>query len=141
MDPEIKESDLKMNADDLYREEIFTDRRVGAIRQLIPVKRDGSRDEAREVAFVGEAQVFTPAGVLPLSFEIDAATLDEAVERFAAGVREAVNQAVEQAKELRREAASSILVPEMGGGGMGGAGGLGGAGGVGGIPGGKIKLP
>jgi hypothetical protein len=128
MDPEIKESELKMNAGDLYREEIFTDRRVGAIRQLVPVKSDGSPDSTRAIAFVGEAQVYTPMGVLPLSFEIDAATLDEAVSRYPAGVKEAVNQAVEQAKELRREAASSIVVPEMGPGGLGG-------------PGGKIKLP
>ena len=132
MDPDIKESDLKMNAEDLFQEEIFTDRRVGTIRRLTPVKRDGSPDGARQVAFMGEAQLFTPMGVLPISFEIDAATLEEALSRFSAGVKEAVNRAVEEAKEMRREAASSIVVPEMGGAGLGGPGGL---------PGGKIKMP
>jgi hypothetical protein len=47
-------------------------------------------------------------------------------------VQEALNQAIEEAREMRREAQSRIVVPEAGGG-------LGG-GGLGGPGGGRIKL-
>ena len=57
----------------LYREEVVTDRRVGSIRVLTPLRPDGSTDATRPVAYVGEAQLLTPAGVLPLVFEIDVA--------------------------------------------------------------------
>jgi hypothetical protein len=125
-----------MDADDLYREEIFTDRRVGTIRRLTPVTRTGEEDGGRAVAWVGQTQVLTPAGAMPLSFEIAAKTLEEAVAGFPDAARLAVEDTMRQIEELRREAASSIIVPE------GGAGPLGGPGGPGGLPGGgKIQMP
>jgi hypothetical protein len=42
------------------------------------------------VAYVGEAQVLKPGGVLPLAFEIDANSLSEAIQRFVAGAEAAV---------------------------------------------------
>jgi hypothetical protein len=123
-----------MDADALYREEIFTDRRVGTIRRLTPVTRAGEEDGGRAVAWVGQTQVLTPAGAMPLSFEIAARSLEEAVAGFPDAARLAVEDTMRQIEELRREAASSIIVPE------GGAGPLGGAGG--GLPGGgKIQMP
>lgn len=119
-------TDFSMEADDLYREEIFTDRRVGTVRRLTPVTRDGSDDPGREVHYVGQAQLLTPLGALPLTFEIQARNLEEAVAGFGAGAQQAAEQAIEELKELRRESASSILVPE--GGSMGGPGGLPGGG-------------
>jgi hypothetical protein len=125
-----------MDADALYREEIFTDRRVGTIRRLTPVTRTGEEDGSRAVAWVGQTQVLTPAGAMPLSFEIAAKTLEEAVAGFPDAARLAVEDTMRQIEELRREAASSIIVPE------GGAGPLGGPGGPGGLPGGgKIQMP
>lgn len=119
-------NDFSMEADDLYREEIFTDRRVGTVRRLTPVDRDGSDDGARDVLYVGQAQLLTPLGALPLTFEIEAASLEEAVAGFGAGAQLAAEQAIEELKELRRDSASSLIVPE--GGAMGGAGGLPGGG-------------
>ena len=57
-----------MDANEIYREDIFTDRKVGTIRRLTPVTADGSTDAARPVLFVGQAQVMTPMGALPISF-------------------------------------------------------------------------
>ena len=37
----------KMDADDLYREDTYSDRKVGTIRVMTPVKSDGSPDPAR----------------------------------------------------------------------------------------------
>ncbi len=124
--------DVKLDPDSLYREEIFTDRRAGTIRRLTPVTIDGAVDSARPVLFSGQTQLLTPAGVLPLVFEIDAQTLPEALRKFPDGVKVALEQAIDEAREMRREAASRIVVPEVGGGGLGPAPGAGG---------GKIKFP
>ena len=100
----------------LYREDVFTDRRAGSIRRLTPVTVDGSVDPTRPVLFSGQTQLLTPAGVLPLGFEIEAGTLEEALKKFPDGVRVALEQAIDEARELRREAASRIVVPDVGGG-------------------------
>jgi len=100
----------------LYREDVFTDRRAGSIRRLTPVTADGSPDPSRAVLFSGQTQLLTPAGVLPLGFEIEAKTLAEAIGKFPDGVKVALEQAIDEARELRREAASRIVVPEVGSG-------------------------
>jgi hypothetical protein len=129
MAQELGSAELRMDATSLYREETFTDRRIGTVRVLTPVTADGAFDARRQVLYVGEAQLLTPAGVLPLVFEIDAGSLADAVEQFAAGARAAVERTRQEIEELRREAASSIIVPDRLPGGPGGMGGLGGLGG------------
>lgn len=115
-------SDPKMDAAALYREEIFTDRKVGTIRTLVPVKSDGSPDPARTTVYAGETQIMTNAGPLPINFEIDAASLGEAAQKFADAAKEAIERTVRELQELRRQTASSIVVP-------------------GAMPGGKIQIP
>lgn len=109
-------TDATMDASNLYREEVITDQRVGTIRQLIPINSDGSNDSGRVVRYSGQAQIMTGAGPMPLNFDIDAGSLDEAVAKFADAAKVAVEQAVEELKELQREAASSIVMPGAGGG-------------------------
>ncbi|HEX4025942.1 MAG TPA: hypothetical protein VHX52_14765 [Steroidobacteraceae bacterium] len=123
--------DIQLDSAGLYREDIFTDRRAGTIRRLIPVTTDGSTDPARPVLYSGQTQLLTPNGVLPLGFEIEANSLPEAIRNFPAAVKEALEQAIDEAREMRRESASRIVVPDVGG--MGGPAPLGGGGG-------KIKL-
>jgi hypothetical protein len=128
MATEQPSEDLRMDSTDLYREDVVTDRRVGTIRVLAPVKTDGSPDGARSTLYLGEAQMLTPAGVLPLTFPIEARSLADAVEKFGAEAKLAVERAVEELQQLRREAASSIIVPDrmppgaLGGPGLGGPG-------------------
>ena len=131
--PDDGAGDPKMDPKSLCREEIITDRKVGTIRVLTPIKPDGSNDSGREVTYIGEAQLLTSVGTLPINFEIEAKTLDEAVSRFAEVAKGAVERTVKDLQELRRQAASSIVVPQGGMGGLGGPGGLG--------PGGKIQIP
>ncbi len=133
MNPESKSNDAKMDAADLWREDIFTDRKVGTIRRLSPVKPDGSADAARKTVFTGEAQIMTPAGALPLNFEIPAETLEQAVAQYAPAVETAFREAMEELKEMQRRAASSLVIPK------GGAAGLAGLGNPPG--GGKLHLP
>ena len=119
--------DIKLDPAALYLEEIFTDRRVGTIRRLTPVKKDGERDAARAVLYIGETQVLTPAGALPIGFEIGAGSLEEAAEKFGQLAREAIERTVKELQEMRRQAASQIVVPQgplppLTGGGAGGGG-------------------
>ncbi|MGH7123689.1 MAG: hypothetical protein ACREFI_04905 [Stellaceae bacterium] len=100
-----------MNPEDLWLEEIFTDRRVGTIRRMTPVNKEGTRDNARPILYVGETQVLTPAGALPIAFEIQAGSLEDAAEKFAPLAKEAIERTVKELQELRRQAASSIVVP------------------------------
>lgn len=128
---------LGLDAGALYQEETFTDRRVGTIQRLTPVTADGEADPARAVRYVGQTQVMSPAGALPISFELEVTSLSEAVEAFPEAAERAVEETVEELKRLQREAQSSIMVPGQDGG-MGGRGGM--PGGQGGLPGGGLKL-
>lgn len=101
-----------MDSTQVYREETFTDRKVGTIRRLSPVTADGSADAARPVLFVGQAQVMTPMGAVPISFELEALTLDAAIEKFGAAAEQAVQQTMRELQEMRREQASSLVIPE-----------------------------
>jgi hypothetical protein len=105
-----------MDSTQIYREEIFTDRKVGTIRKMTPVTADGGVDTTRPVIFVGQAQVMTPMGAVPISFELDAMTLDVAVEKFGAAAEQAVQQTMRDLQEMRREQASSLVIPDAGGG-------------------------
>lgn len=109
------DADITMDVANLYHEESFTDRRVGSLQRLTPVTASGSRDDSRPVLFVGQTQVLTPAGALPLSFEIDADTLDQAVARFGDHAQQALASTMRRLEEMRREQASSLIVPGGGG--------------------------
>lgn len=127
-----QDSEIKMDSQSLYREETFTDRKMGTVRVMTPVTDDGATDIERPVVYTGQTQIMTPMGTLPIAFEIEANSLSEAVSKFGEGAKQAIEQTMDEIKELRRQAASQIVIPEAGGGG-----GLGG----GGLPGGgKIQL-
>jgi hypothetical protein len=123
-------AELRMDPASLYREETFTDRRLGMIRVLTPVTKDGATDTARKVVFLGEAQLLTQVGALPLTFEIDAGSLGEATERFADAAKVAVERAVKELQEMRREADSPIIIPDRVPPGLGGPGGPRGSGNI-----------
>ncbi len=106
----------KMDAASLYREEIYTDRAAGTLRVLVPVTRDGGPDQTRPTVYVGEAQILTNMGPLPISFEIEATSLGEAVQQYGEASKEGVERAMRELQELRRQASSSILVPGSGAG-------------------------
>jgi hypothetical protein len=121
-----------MDETSLYREEIYTDRKIGTIRALVPVDINGASDAGRPVLYMGEAQIMTQMGPLPVSFEIEAKNLADAVTGYAEAAKEAVERTVRELQEMRRQAASSLVLPGQGGGGFGPSG-LGG--------GGKIQMP
>jgi hypothetical protein len=126
-------SELKIDPENLYREEIYTDLRIATIRRLVPIKADGSPDESRQTLFTGQTNLMSQAGPLPVECPIDAKDLTEATAKFPAAIQKAVEQLMEEAKEIRRREASRIVVPSgIPPGGFSGGGGAGGGGGGGG---------
>jgi len=134
MSDERMQLELKMNEADLYLEEVFTDRRVGTIQRLSPVDKLGKPDASRPVLYIGQTQLMSRMGALPLSFDIQATTLEEALAKFAEAANQALEETMQKVEEMRREQASSLIVPDAGG--FPGGGGLGGAGG-----GGRLRMP
>lgn len=111
----------------LYREETYTDRQVGTLRVLTPVTASGAADPSRRTVYSGEAQLLTNMGPVPIGFDIEAASLAEAVAGYAAAAKEGIERTMRELQEMRRQASSSIVIPQAGGGALGG--------------GGKIQLP
>ncbi|MBS0325131.1 MAG: hypothetical protein JSS46_01135 [Proteobacteria bacterium] len=132
LDPAGRASDAAMDADSLYREEIYTDRRIGTLRVLTPVTAGGAADRSRPTLYQGEAQLMTNVGPLPISFEIEADSLAAAVAGYAEATKAGVERAMHELQEMRRQASSSIVLPPAGAS-LPPVGGLGG--------GGKIQLP
>jgi hypothetical protein len=114
MADETREFEVGMDANELYREDLYTDRKVGTIRVMTPVNTDGSPDPARRVSYLGQAQIMTTAGMLPITFEIEAATLADAVTGFGPAAKVALEETVRELQDLRRQAASQIVIPEPG---------------------------
>lgn len=116
--------EIKIDADHMFREESFSDLKVGSIRRLVPVTADGDDDPARATRYEGSASLMTPAGSLPLSFELKADSLAGAIDQFPDAVNAAAERAIEELKEMQRQQGQQIQVPGQGGyGGEGGGGG------------------
>lgn len=105
---------LKMDRDRLYLEEVITDLAAGTIRRMTPLKADGAPDPSRPTLYLGQAQVLSAMGPVPIQFELDAGSLEEAIEMFGPEAEQAVRRMVDELRELQREQASQIVVPASG---------------------------
>lgn len=107
-----KITNIKMNPDNLYREESFTDLTFATIRRLTPVKIDGSPDNSREPLFTGMTQLMSPNGPIPVQCLIEGAkTLGEAAEKLPDAIEKTVQAMIAEAKEMERNEASKLIVP------------------------------
>jgi hypothetical protein len=102
---------LRIDSHNLYREETLTDLKAGSIRQLIPVTLDGKNDTSRRLIFVGQTQIMTQVGPLPVQARIDARTLREAIEKFHEAIQSAIEALMDEAREAQRQEMSRIVVP------------------------------
>ena len=105
---------LQMERDRLYLEEVITDLAAGTIRRMTPIKADGTPDGSRATLYMGQAQVLSAMGPLPIQFELAAQSLDEAIDLFGPEAEKAVRRMVDELRELQREQASQIVVPASG---------------------------
>lgn len=106
--------DFNLNDKDLYKEESYTDLKVGAIRNLTPVKADGSLDESRDPIFMGQTQLMSPNGPLPVNCMIEAKSLSEAIEKFPESIKQEVENLIAKAQEAKEKESSRIIVPGQG---------------------------
>lgn len=112
---EVKGLDqIQFDAANLYIEETITDLRVGAIRRLTPIDKDGKRDLSRPVLFFAQAQVMSQLGALPVSAAIEAKNLDEAIRNYPKAVQAGVEALMAEAREMQRQEMSRIVVPDAG---------------------------
>ena len=100
-----------MDEKNLYREESFTDIRLGTIKRLTPIKSDGTPDNSRAPIFLGFAQLMSPKGPLPVQNMIPARDLEEAIGKFPEAMNLAVEKLVNAAEKARKDESSRIVVP------------------------------
>ena len=110
-DSEEKGKKAKFNQQNIHQEEVFSDLTVGSISRLSPVKQNGEPDKTRQILFVGESQIYTQQGPMPVQFPIDAKNLQQAIEAFPTAMEAFVAHMVEQAKEMQRQEQSRLIVP------------------------------
>ena len=104
--------DFSVDHSNLYKEESFTDLKVGNIRRLTPVKPDGSEDKTRNTIFVGQTNLMTPNGPLPIQGVIRAKELQQAVKRFPEAMEEAVERMMEEAQKMKDQQGSEIITQQ-----------------------------
>jgi hypothetical protein len=107
-----KMTEIKIDPNNLYKEESFTDLTYATIRRLTPVKIDGSTDESREVFFTGMTQLMSPNGAIPVQCIIEGAkNLGEAAAKLPEAIEKRVQEMITEAKEMQRQESSRIIVP------------------------------
>ena len=95
--------DFTVDKNNLYREESITDLKVAAIRKLVPIKDDGSDDDSRQTIYVGNSQLMSPEGPIPLQAKLEATTLEEAMAAFPKAMEAAMAEMIEQVKEMQQQ--------------------------------------
>ena len=76
---------ITVDADNLYREESYTDLRAANIKCLTPVTADGAPDTSRKTEYIGDTTLMTQMGPIPVQFPLEADSLSEAFEKFPEG--------------------------------------------------------
>lgn len=108
---DMNAQEIQLDADNLYREEVYTDFKTGSIRRLIPVKPDGSQDYTRKGIFVGQTHLVSPQGSLPIQSRIEAKNLKEAIDKYPAVMKQTIEKMFEKVEEMKRQEESRIIVP------------------------------
>ena len=107
----MSEQQIAFDTDNLYRIDTYTDQKTGSIRRMTPVDAEGNDDPSREVRYIGEASAMTPAGSLPLNFELEGENLAEAASGFGEAAEKALSETIEELKRMQREQQDRIMVP------------------------------
>ncbi len=109
---EPKITSITIDANNLYKEESFSDLTYVSIRRLTPVKIDGSVDASRETLYTGMAQLMSPNGPVPVHCMIEEAkSLEEAVAKLPDAIEKTVQAMIAEAREMERQESSKLIVP------------------------------
>ena len=93
MEEEIGKLSIKMDSNNLFKETVYTDRKSGSIKMLEKIDVETNTVANDEKLFIGETQIMTPMGALPINFEIPAKTINDAVAEFGDSAKIAINKA------------------------------------------------
>ncbi len=104
--------DFTVDKQNLYLEASFTDLKVASIRRLTPVNSDGSVDKTRKTVFIGQSNIMTPNGPLPIQAVIQAKQLQQAIKRFPEAMQAAVAKLADEVQKLRQQQESTIIAPD-----------------------------
>ncbi len=107
------EVDFSVDAADLYREESITDMKIGAIRQFIPIKADGTDDDSRPRRFMGHTQVMSPQGPMPIHAQLEVDSLNAAVEAFPTAMEASLKEMVERIQQMQQQQAAKEAGPQI----------------------------
>lgn len=118
-------NDINIDIGNLHREEMITDLKVGSIQRLIPIKPDGTDDPSRPVQYIGQTQILTQMGPLPINAPIEAENLQAAIEKFPEALRQEIERLRDMAQRQQIADAGRIALPKGGMPGMQGPGGAG----------------
>lgn len=102
--PDIPE--IGLHTDQMYREDVFSDLKVGSVRRFTPVSADGEPDPDRAVIYHGQTTLNTPGGQLPMSFDLQADTLAGAIDAFPKAAQAEGQRVIEEMQELQRQQAA-----------------------------------
>ena len=109
--------DFTVDTKNLYREESITDLKVASIRRLVPINLDGTEDKSRTTIFIGQTQLMSPDGPLPIQAELAANNFEEAVAEFPSAMKKALSEVIEKLKQMQQQQQqkkqddSRIIVP------------------------------
>ncbi len=109
--------DFQVDKTNLYREETVTDLKIASIQKLTPIHPDGSDDPSREAIYVGNTQLGTPHGPVPIQARLEGVTLDQAMEVFPQAMEAETQKVIEQFKKMEAEQKKSddsrIIIPGL----------------------------
>lgn len=100
--------EFRLDRSNLYLEESFTDL-TGTVKRFTPVKPDGTPDKGRKTLFLGQTNVVTPHGYVPIQNVIAAKELSQAVKRYPEAMEQALQHLLEEARKLKEEEPSPII--------------------------------
>ena len=107
---------FQVDKTNLYREISITDLKIANIRQLIPVNIDGSDDTSRETIFIGNTQLGTPQGPIPMQAVLEATSIEEAMDFFPEAMELETQKVIENFKRMearQKKEKSNIIMPGM----------------------------
>ena len=100
-DEQQQPTELKLDRSNLYKEQTYTDLKVGMIKHMVPVKPDGTVDKTRKAVFVAHTSLMTPGGPLPLQAVIQAKDLQQAIKKFPDAMKAAMDRLAEETKKYQ----------------------------------------
>jgi hypothetical protein len=105
----MEQIQFSIDKQNLYREEYFTDMKLATVRRLTPVKPDGSDDKSRKTLFIGQANLMSEAGPIPISTMISARDIQQAFKKYPEAMLEAMEQLKQEMIKYQQEKESSII--------------------------------